>query len=318
MDHYQEFDLSPAATADEIRQAHKKLARLLHPDQFQDPGMQALAARQMQRVNEISALLLDPRRRRMYDLTLNELPAPPAYLSSSRSRLRSLAGWAIAGVVSVSWMVAPRAAPPAARTVTAQPAVAPSQEKPPRPALPARSARRRPAESVIPSPAAPPAMPWKIEEPPALEIAAHESPEPAGPIEPPPQPMAREEQPKGLAGNWFYPRPALAPAVPELYPPEYIELVLREDSGRLRGRYQARYRVTDRAISPEVLFQMEGDAAAAGNASLRWADAGGARGEIDLKLVARDSLQVTWRATQLGRQLGLASGTAVLVRRREP
>ncbi len=47
---------------------------------------------------------------------------------------------------------------------------------------------------------------------------------------------------------------------------------------------------------------------------VRWTNGEGAQGEVRLKLLAEHSLQVEWFATEMGR-LGLASGTAVLVRR---
>jgi hypothetical protein len=102
-----------------------------------------------------------------------------------------------------------------------------------------------------------------------------------------------------------------------LYPPEYIEAVIALESGTLRGRYRARYLVTDLAVSPEVLFRFEG-APGPDSASLTWVGAGGSRGEVQLRLLSDDSLEVKWIATEMGRNLGLASGTAVLVRRHDP
>ena len=43
-----------------------------------------------------------------------------------------------------------------------------------------------------------------------------------------------------------------------LYPPDYIELTLTEQSGILHGRYRARYHIPDQAIPPTVSFQFEG------------------------------------------------------------
>ncbi|MBI4873889.1 MAG: J domain-containing protein [Acidobacteria bacterium] len=325
MDHYQEFGLSPSATADEIRQAHKKLARLLHPDQFQDAALRLVAEMQMKRINEIFAVLADRGRRRSYDLSLLAKPA-------ARARYWALAGWAVAALVSLSWLVASLTVSPPARAGARQaaPPVVVAAEKPrpmvvEPPAVPSPPPRPE-AKRASPSPAPPlqavplaetVASPPAVESPPPIPIAVRGAAETLSWPDPPPPPPAPSVRPQGLAGQWFYLRPALAPTVKELYPPEYIELVLLEEGGRLRGRYQARYRVTDRAISPEVSFQMEG-AATGKHAILPWADAAGARGEIELNLVSRDSVEVTWRATHLSRHLGLASGTAVLVRRRDP
>jgi hypothetical protein len=101
----------------------------------------------------------------------------------------------------------------------------------------------------------------------------------------------------------------------ELYPPEHIDLRLTEKSGVLRGRYRARYRVGNRAISPAVAFQFQGPAAA-DRAVLSWTG-GGASGVIELHLLSDDSLAVSWSARSLGTELGLISGTATLVRKAE-
>ena len=89
-----------------------------------------------------------------------------------------------------------------------------------------------------------------------------------------------------------------------------------EETGLLRGRYRARYRVADRPISSEVAFRFEGKVGREA-VSLEWTGAGGSRGELKLKLLSRSSMQVEWIATELGSQMGLASGTAVLTRRQE-
>jgi hypothetical protein len=99
-----------------------------------------------------------------------------------------------------------------------------------------------------------------------------------------------------------------------LYPPDYIELSLTEQSGILRGRYRARYHVPDQAISPTVSFQFEGQSGP-DRASLPWNGAGGAKGEVRLRLLTSGTLEVTWVANQLSEELGLISGTATLVRK---
>jgi hypothetical protein len=120
------------------------------------------------------------------------------------------------------------------------------------------------------------------------------------------------EGPYALSGNWFF--LPTAETRKSGYPPEYIELRLSEDQGVIRGRYRARYRVTDRAISPNVAFQFEGRTAAEGGV-LPWRGPGGAQGEITLRLLANGNLEVEWAAGQLGEELGLISGTATLVRK---
>jgi len=155
-----------------------------------------------------------------------------------------------------------------------------------------------------------PSQPIVEPPPPVAPAAIAFTPAPATPAPPPPKP-------KGFAGRWLYLRPSLPPVSKELYPPDYIEAVILEEDGKLRGRYHARYMVTDRPISPEVSFQFEG-AAAGESITLPWTGGGGARGGVQLRQVSQNSLEVKWFATELGKHFGLASGTAILVRRQEP
>ena len=89
---------------------------------------------------------------------------------------------------------------------------------------------------------------------------------------------------------------------------------MTESAGMLRGRYRARYRITDRAISPRVAFQLEGHAAPSGG-KLPWSGPGNAKGEVTLRLLSSGALEVSWVADQMGTELGLISGTATLVRK---
>jgi hypothetical protein len=116
-----------------------------------------------------------------------------------------------------------------------------------------------------------------------------------------------------IAGNWlFVSTPDTKSA--GLYPPEYIELRVMEEAGVLRGRYRARYRVADKAISPMVAFEFEGRGSN-DEAKLPWTGAGGAKGEVTMRLLENGALEVTWEANRMGAELGLISGTATLLRR---
>lgn len=57
MDYYDELGLERSASADEVREAWRTLARLLHPDRQQDPELRAHAERQMRRLNEMAGVL---------------------------------------------------------------------------------------------------------------------------------------------------------------------------------------------------------------------------------------------------------------------
>ena len=138
---------------------------------------------------------------------------------------------------------------------------------------------------------------------------------------PPPPPIAAaavaipSPAPAGLAGEWLY-VPSVRAKDDGLYPPEYIELRVTEEDGVVSGRYRARYRVADQAISPNVTFHFRGRAGADGG-SLPWTGTSGAHGKLTLRRLSNGALEVTWVADQLGAELGLVSGTATLVRRLE-
>jgi hypothetical protein len=118
-----------------------------------------------------------------------------------------------------------------------------------------------------------------------------------------------------LAGTWFYVSQRDPPAAKNVYPPQYIETVVAIEGNHVRGRYRGRFQIADRAISPDVAFQFEGERNEAER--YQWTGRSGARGEVQLVLVTSDSLRVTWFASELA-DMGLASGSAILIRRREP
>lgn len=313
MDYYEEFGIPRSASTEEIRRAYKSLVRLLHPDQIQDPDLKRLAEGQMKRINEIFAVLSDSDRRRAYDR-----PQAPCHAPMGR---REWAGWAVAGSMLLVWLAVSLFRSPAPVVMPPPPAVTAALPEPP-PAAPAqpsqppvRRVRRRDKE---PRPAAAAvAVSPEEEDPPALDPPPLLPVTPVVPVEAPGRLAAPMLKPKGFAGRWYYLKPRAARTAAGLYPPEYIEAVIAETKGKLEGRYHARYTVADRAISPEVSFQFAGEGGEEA-ASLNWTGEGGAKGEVQLRLVSRDSLEVKWFATEFGRNPGLSSGAAVLVRRQEP
>jgi hypothetical protein len=334
MNFYEELDLGRTASADQIHQAYKGLARLMHPDRCPDDQLRALAQLQMKRLNQILAVLADPEARRQYDATLD---APCGTLARSPVPVRRgpdpaawvwLASAAIVIVVIACFLASNTKRPvlPHERRDTAQRGM--SAAPLPRPVVPAVS-RQFPESPGAQPELDPPALHATLEPPapaaqeaelalfdlPPAEHTKPARPEPAPaadagdrpPRVPLPQPPAR-----GLAGNWFYVSAAPTPPSAGVYPPEYIELRVVENSGAIHGRYRARYKVTDQAISPEVSFEFQGSSES--SARLPWAGPGGARGEVALKLVSDTAIEVNWKAYRLSSQVGLAAGTATLIR----
>lgn len=86
MNYYEELGIRPDADEEEIRKAHRRLVRLMHPDQHRDPAMKQLGEMQMRRLNSIVATLLDPERRREYDAQLRTgFAAAPVVQSAWRN-----------------------------------------------------------------------------------------------------------------------------------------------------------------------------------------------------------------------------------------
>ena len=79
MNFYEELGVAKDAPVEAIRQAYRTLARLLHPDNHSDPLLKSAAERQMVRLNEVLATLVDVQKRRNYDDSLiHTLPMPEA------------------------------------------------------------------------------------------------------------------------------------------------------------------------------------------------------------------------------------------------
>ncbi len=341
MTYYEELGLRPDATPEEIRRAYRNLARLLHPDQQADENLRRLAEGQMKRLNAVHTALTDPARRQQYDASLSQSMVVTRLAPKGAARRfpggRDV-GLVVAGiaVASLFWQLSVTAP----RRMHIQPPADPG----PQPAASSSGKSRRTGQRRLPAVPEPPvrtrdereearaasneALARAVTSESQAELAAEPGsrslvPEivlPALAAIQAPIAAASARQPADavplFAGTWVYVRPKLPMSERSLYPANYIEAIIFENSGVLLGRYRARYEVPDRPISSEVAFRFEGKAEN-GSANLTWTGSGGSEGELKLRLLSRNSMRLDWIATELGTQLGLASGTAVLIRRQE-
>lgn len=64
---YDILNVSTSATDSQIRDAHRRLSRLFHPDKHNDPTLRALADPKFQEIQHAFEVLSDPRQRAIYD-----------------------------------------------------------------------------------------------------------------------------------------------------------------------------------------------------------------------------------------------------------
>jgi len=113
MNYYEELGIRPDADEEEIRKAHRRLVKLMHPDQHRDQGMKQLAETQMRRLNSIVATLLDPEEREEYDDQLRGVSESAGH-AAQQSSWRSVPLWiastfgAIVLTVGAVWIWADR------------------------------------------------------------------------------------------------------------------------------------------------------------------------------------------------------------------
>jgi len=354
---YEELGVGPNASPEEIRDAFRLFVRLLHPDQQTDPQLKEIAENQMRKLNRVYAVLSDPDSRRQYDEALEEdrlLPIIVNPPSPGRRLAGATLAWSAAIAVSAGvliWLLASdnsspvptRASEPGSGTLIA--ASAPGfPGKPPanqdsdasqisrlrkdlravmverdaaiveldklrdalqiRPRETQQAASSRLLEGVEP-------QPLTLTEVPAVAARLPVLASPA---------LPRVERPasRQMAGFWFYAKPPDGQTNKNqtLYPPEYIEATITEEGGVIHGRYRSRFLIVDRAISPDVNFTFTGTQSGT-QFTGPWTGAGGAKGELTLRLTSDNSMRIDWSASDLGTQQGLISGTAVLTRRIE-
>jgi len=353
VDYYEELGVARTASAEEIRRSYKRLARLFHPDHQSDPELRAAAELQMRRLNEILAVLTDPMERMRYDLMFDS-ESEDANPGSRWSTLGSLfrldlksAMWFAAGgvfaCVIALWIVAPRSAdrperasnpgaltlaaakepdevtlldrriqelrqrypPDPARTETgttgANPLTAPTPSHPEPSLPPAAPPATSPAPGTVPPP---------VRQAVVASTTAAQAPVPAPTARPEPRPTPARA---GLPGLWRYTMTGHPSTLPGVFAAERVEVAITEQSGVLYGYFLGRYAVSGSSVSPDVDFRFSGPAGTE-MTKLAWAGMNGNRGEIDLRPLPSDALEVVWVTTHMEHEGNLASGKITLHR----
>jgi len=344
MDYYEELGLSRSASDDQIRGVYKTLVRLLHPDGQSDETARGIAEQQLKRLNGMVETLLNPAKRRRYDLSL-EIPqsafhpvfGPPVVISRRLTPISAVllfgAGAVVAAGIEYAWTAGSQS-PAAAQTAfrvdydrQPTPSLNPVRLAPVVPPMAAAMgpARRRPSEPVYALP------PRHLNPTPPLVLAASTrrsdfpemlqaqttvpTPTPESILQPTPSPTPLDKLSQAaatLSGAWLYAPQVDAPSA-GLYAPEYVELYSKVAGGLVSGRFRSRYYVTNQPLSPEVNFVFRGPLSPSG-LSGEWVAPDGSRGTIDLRLLPSGVLEVKWVRTTAGTERTLAYGKAILVK----
>ena len=344
VNYYEELGIHRDATTDEVREAYKLAARLLHPDMQQDPRLKDLAECQMRRLGEVVAVLVDPWERARYDAALVNRPPrvglPARFALIGRPEILQAAVrhwfWVLLGTMTLGMGVwyglargtdappesaaAEHATPPAGPVVShAEPTTVPKPRAKAPEASDARRAQPAPAPSQAegeePDPAVsapPPTPPQAPSEAATVESASVPEVRNAAPAD-----VARSDASR-FDGEWLLSADGRELDNAGTYPAKYVEFRLRQEGGTLTGDYRALHTVLDKAISPEVVFRVRGESPAGNSGKLHWESSSGAKGELDLTLRSPGQMHVKWWTTQFGTQEALGSGMAVLVRLKTP
>jgi len=124
------------------------------------------------------------------------------------------------------------------------------------------------------------------------------------------------DRPPDLRGTWLYSKSNKEAEMggASSYRPFYIEMVVKPlEDHKIAGRYLGRFQVPDQALSSEVNFTFEGTVAE-GPTALPWHSGDGTEGQVRIKMVSYDLVEVSWYTTRFGTTRSLASGIAILRR----
>jgi preprotein translocase subunit Sec63 len=103
MNYYEELGIRADAESEEIRKAHRRLVKLMHPDRQPDPQMKHIAETQIRRLNTIVSTLLSPDQRGEYDKALSApQESQPTLVKAWSDVPWWLVGVIIAGILSIA------------------------------------------------------------------------------------------------------------------------------------------------------------------------------------------------------------------------
>ena len=315
--YYEQLGVEPTASAEQIRETHRSLVRLLHPDQQTDLQLKAAAEAQMRILNRIYSVLSEPDKRAKYDLSLRGVDQRAGLVFSEESVLRlklrlKRGGLAVGGAVllaaliwstsgasrdgeeggEVAQKVLDRATGSTSndssdevQRLRGEVRDLENQRNRALQELAQLRGSEPPASAAVTAPLALPA---------ATGVSAPRS---------------------SFGGAWHWTRAMEVAGGPVgSYHPEFIEATLLEQDGVIKGSYKARYRTPDSSINPDVSFEFA--ATVAGPILIcPWTGPGGARGQVMIRQTSKDSLQIDWTANQLGVRQKISTGTAVLARK---
>lgn len=313
MDFYEELGVSPLATEQEIRISYKRLCKLVHPDQYQNPEMRAMAEAQMRRINQMVAILTDPDRRLLYDEALRR-----AWIGGQRRSngirfwLRRRAGWLVTiGALLLLFIVGVALLDFEGPLPRSEEAV----EVPGQP--PGGAAGGKQAESDFQA-----SREYPV---PESQGGRDRQAVTAGPWRArvlSPQPSALTSRPSLLssimpayatvAGRWGF-SPGFQTGAPEglEFVADHAELSIAIEGNLLRGVYRSRYKVLYHPPHPIVSFTFEGPK---NSNTFEWESESGATGEISMRLQNAETMRIAWRVLQMSPGFPLGSGQALLYR----
>lgn len=349
---YDELGVASDASPEEIRNSFRALVRMVHPDHHPDLNLKTIAERQMRKLNRVYAVLSDPEKRRRYDAVLEEknfggtiVLSPDARVNVQRLKGRlAWFGAMLLTAVTLIWLASES---PGARPVQ-------SSERPAQSAFPAkavtgasgevdqlraelrtmkaerdlavrelvrlRGSRSAPTGTIDARPDPPSPVATTLTELPSPVLpllAAGTAPAHVPAVRLAPA-VRQGTAGRSFIGFWFYTKQEAASRTKSsLYPPDFIEASITvEQNGQVHGKYRSRYKIVDRAISPDVNFEFSGNPVGPVLVA-PWTGLGGSKGEITLKMTGDNAMKVDWSTFELGSIQGLITGTATLTRKIE-